>query len=414
MKKSSLTLIALALLCAAASTAVIPAAAQAGRKARVKKHRGGPPPPPAVAVVSNPEPAYLSGEVSVRVQGNAGAIIRLGLAPNGVSLVEFPASDRIFAINPGNPDLVTLEDSPSKETDRFIVLRPGAGFLPAPPGAKTPPPATNIVVQMVSGMVLTLRVYPALSIEQNADRCVVTYDRDAVVAARRAAGLAVGLDGREVGAPVTPTVSSLRVAPSPPPQPAPPATPILSDSPAPTNAPTITPEPPPAQPRPALSAVAPADPAAPPGPAEKLREVKSVGRAEREDGSKENQRVRRSRPLHGLLITASTRVVDADRRQVTVIVRNTLQSPVRVVPGHPELCVQTTGDRGEALQSETLTRLKVESSSPDGMIAPGQAARYVITYEAPVLGAKQRLSVAVAQTNAADEPVAVELTAGTR
>jgi hypothetical protein len=407
MKKSSLTLGALALLCAAATTAAVPAAAQAGRKAHVQKHRGGPP-SPAVAVVSNPEPAYLSGEVSVRVQGNAGAIIRLGLAPNGVSLVEFPADDRIFAINPGNPDLVTLEDSPTKETDRFIVLRPGAGFLPAPPGAKTPPPATNIVVQMVSGMVLTLRVYPALSIEQNADRCVITYDRDAVVAARRAAGLAVGLDGREVGAPARPTASSLRVAPSPPPQPATPAASVLSDSPAPANAPTLTPEPP-AQPRPA-----PAKSVVPLEPADKVGEVKSVGGTERGEGAKENQHVRRGKPLHGLLITASTRVVDADRRQVTVIVRNTLQSPVRVVPGHPELCVQTTGDRGETLQSETLTRLKVESSSPDGMIAPGQAARYVITYEAPVLGAKQRLSVAVAQTNAADEPVTAELTAGTR
>jgi hypothetical protein len=413
MKKLSMTLSALALLCVAASTAAVPAAAQTRRKARVTKPHRHAPATPAVAVVNNPEPEYLSGEVSVVVRGNANPIIRLGLAPNGVSLVEFPASDRIFAINPGNPDLVTLEDSPTKETDHFIVLRPGTGFLPAATGAKTPSPATNIVVQMVSGMVLTFRVYPARSIEQNADRCVVTYDRDVVVAARRAAGLAVGLDGREVGAPVKLPTASLRVAPSPPP-PTTSAAPVTNASPAPTNTPTNTSGPSPDQPHANPSVVAPAAPVAPSILVVRAEGVKSAGKAGRGDGPVESRRERRSKPLHGLLVTARTGVVDAEKRQVTVIVRNTLQSPVRIVPGHPELCVQTIGDQGEVLQSETLTRLKVDGSSPDGMIAPGQTARYLITYEAPILGAKQRLSVAVAQINAADEPVVMELTAGTR
>src|SRR4029453_6592870 len=61
---------------------------------------------PPVAVLNNPAPEYRSGEVSVAVRGNENPIIRLGLAQNGVTLIEFPASDRFFAINPGNPDLV--------------------------------------------------------------------------------------------------------------------------------------------------------------------------------------------------------------------------------------------------------------------------------------------------------------------
>src|SRR5215813_3662207 len=93
---------------------------------------------PPVAGVNNPAPEYRSGEVSVAVRGNENPIIRLGLAPNGVTLVEFPALDKFFAINPGNTDMVTIEDSPTKETVHFFVIRPGAGFLPASDDAKSP------------------------------------------------------------------------------------------------------------------------------------------------------------------------------------------------------------------------------------------------------------------------------------
>jgi hypothetical protein len=78
------------------------------------------------------------------------------------------------------------------------------------------------------------------------------------------------------------------------------------------------------------------------------------------------------------------------------------------------LQIQTLDDKGRVLQVEPVARLKFGSSSSDGMIGPKQIARYQLTYEVPVLGAKQRLSVAVAQVNAADEPVTMELTAGTR
>jgi hypothetical protein len=66
------------------------------------------------------------------------------------------------------------------------------------------------------------------------------------------------------------------------------------------------------------------------------------------------------------------------------------------------------------LQVEPVKPLKIETSRPDSLIAPDETARYLITYEAPILGAKQRLCVAVAQINAADEPVVIELTSGKR
>ena len=71
-------------------------------------------------------------------------------------------------------------------------------------------------------------------------------------------------------------------------------------------------------------------------------------------------------------------------------------------------------ERRRVLQVEPIKSLKIEASATDGLIAPGGTARYIITYEAPILGANQRLCAAIAQINAADEPVIIELTKGTR
>jgi hypothetical protein len=344
-----------------------------------------------VLVVNNPAPQYLSGEVSVAVRSNENPIIRLGLAQNGVGLIEFPASDRFFAINPGNPDLVTIEDSPTKETDCFFVMRPSSGFAPAPEGVKAPSPATSIIVQMNSGMIVTFLIYPARDIEHNAHRCVVMYDPKAITDARRAAGLAINLDrkeeivtGKQQPAAIRPTAlpdaqnnSALR--------------------PLEKAAPTVNPP---------TSAL--------PARTDDTAAKNAVLKPTPIDYPVIEGKEKWSKPLHGLRIAAQTTVVDAKQRHVLVSVRNTLSIPIKIVPGHPELQIQTLDDKGRVLQVEPVTRLKFGSSTPDGMIGPKQTARYQIAYEIPVLSAKQRLSVAVAQVNAADEPITMELTAGTR
>src|SRR6185436_12363721 len=58
-------------------------------------------------------------------------------------------------------------------------------------------PAASIIAQMRSGMVVTFLIYPVRELSQMAHRVVVLYDRLAVVAARRAAGLAVNLEERQ-------------------------------------------------------------------------------------------------------------------------------------------------------------------------------------------------------------------------
>src|SRR5213078_3320980 len=80
---------------------------------------------------------------------------------------------------------------------RSLVLRPGTAFVAPPAGSTTRGPSASISVQMQSGVVVTFLIYPVRELSQNAHRCVVMYNRDEVVAARKAAGLAVNLDGRE-------------------------------------------------------------------------------------------------------------------------------------------------------------------------------------------------------------------------
>lgn len=355
-----------------------PVAAQSRRAKQKSPAKGAVPPP--VAIVNNPSPEYRSGEVSVAVRGNENPIIRLGLAQNGVTLIEFPAADRFFAINPGSGDLVTIEDSPTKETDHFFVIRPTSGFLPSAEGAKTSAPATSIVVQMSSGMVVTFLLYPVRDIERNAHRCVITYDREAIIKARQAAGLAINIDRRIDKSESKPGVASVRIA--------------LPVEAATTISTPVTPQ-----------------------PSNNEDEAKAPGTKPKtplDDSSFPGENEKWSKRIHGLKIAVRTEVVDANRHQVIVAVRNTLSKPITIVPGYPELYVHTLDEKGRVLQSDTLKRVKLECNSPKGLISPGGTLRYLLTYEPPVLGAKQRLGVAVAQTTAADDPVTMELTAGAR
>ena len=84
----------------------------------------------AVRLVNRVETDYLSGEANVSVNPKQPTVIRLGLAQNATSVVEFPFVDQIYYIHEGNPRLVTVFQSPTKETDRSITLYPGEGFLP--------------------------------------------------------------------------------------------------------------------------------------------------------------------------------------------------------------------------------------------------------------------------------------------
>jgi hypothetical protein len=358
---------------------LMPVVAQSGR-AKPKLEPTGPgSAPPPVSIINNPTPEFRSGEVSIAVRGNENPIIRLGLASTGVTLIEFPAADRFFAINPGMGDLVTIEDSPTKETDHFFVIRAGAGFLPFVDSEKSAVPVTSIIVQMSSGMTVTFLLYPVRDIERNAHRCVVTYDRDAIVKARLAAGLATNLDRRDDKNMSKQIGLSVRMTP------------------AEVDSPTL---------RSPSSSIYADDRKN----GDKPKKEEPTSNALLTDVSFPSSDEKWSERLHGLKIVIQSRGVDENRRQLLVAVHNTLTKPVQIVPGYPDLFIHTYNNKGQVLHAESLKYRKVESAAPDGVIQPGRIVRFLITYQAPVLGAKQRLGVAVAQTNAADEPVMMELT----
>lgn len=405
MNKQLTTIIVM--ICAL-SVLTAPATAQQ-RKARQQRSAQAPPAKPALTVVNNPVPTYLSGEVNVLVRGDENPIIRLQMVANGQTLVEFPAKDRIFKVNPADPDLVTIEDSPTKERDRYILLRSGKQFLPSGPGPGGSSAATSMLVQMTSGMVVTLLIYPVRELEQVVHRCVVRYDREAIVSARQAAGLAVNLEKLEAEEKAKPIITSLQFA-----------QPFNAASVAQIQAaaqPSIKSD---ALPAPIAGTKTPKPECDATGFAPPVARATQIKLPENNGTSPDiwervgDGKMKWSRAQHGLKAAAQTRTLDAKQRLVAVSVRNTLSVPLKIAPEQPELFIQTLDDKGRILQVEPIKLLKTETTHPNQLLTPGEIARYVIAYEPPILGAKQRLCVAVAQTNAADEPIMIELTTGTR
>lgn len=369
------------------------------RPAETKPSPSPTPVAPAVALVSNGQAEYLSGEANVTVKGNQNPIIRLGLAQNGVNIIEFPASDSFFMIHPGNSDLVSFDQDTARLSKRSLVLRPGAAFVAPPPGSASRVPSASISVQMQSGVVVTFLIYPVRELSQNAHRCVVMYNRDEVIASRRAAGLAVNLDGREPE-PVKRDTGTVRFGDygSSDGQPDGNAQPVLGMKKASVLIADVNSD--------------RADERTRSGKASKKKpKISEVANRALKDAVKSPSKAGEfSKSNHGLSLAVAPAVdVDAQTRLVVIGVRNDSPTVLRIVPGNPEIYVQTFDDQGKTLQIEQVKRLHVESTSLEGKIAAGEIVYFAVVYEAPILGARQRLRVSVSQTDAADEPATTSL-----
>lgn len=342
------------------------------------------PPTVPVALVNPAPPEYMSGEANISVKGNQNPIIRLGLAQNGVNVIEFPAADKFFMVHPGNSELVSFDEETARLSKRSLVLRPGAAFVAPPPGSTVSGPSASISVQMQSGVVVTFLIYPVRELSQNAHRCVVMYNREEVVAARRAAGLAVNLDGKD---PVKPVSNGA----------------LRFDVDAEKREPIV----------PKVSRLiaevdsSRADERVRNGKASKKRpELSEVAHRALKEAVQNPARVgafTKSRNGIGLAVAPAIDL-DLQARLIVIAVRNEASSDLRIVAGDPDLYVETFDANGKTLQMERVKRLFVESTSLEGKLSKGEVAYYAIVYEAPVLGASQRLRVSVSQTEAADEP----------
>jgi hypothetical protein len=247
-------------------------------------------------------------------------------------------------------------------------------------------PSASISVQMQSGVVVTFLIYPVRELSQNAHRCVVMYNRDEVVGARKAAGLAVNLDGSDPAP--KPSNGSIRLSNGEEEKDALPIVPKVSRLIAEVDSRR-------------------ADERLRSGKVSKKRPQLSevANRALREMIQNPNRMGGFSKSIHGLGLAVAPIVdLDVEARLVVIAVRNDAPGNLRIMPGNPELYVQTFDENGKTLQLEQVKRLYVESTSLEGTLSKGEIAYFAIVYEAPVLGALQRLRVSVSQMEAADEP----------
>ena len=324
-------------------------------------------------------PEYLSGEASISVAASSNPLLRIGMAQNGVTLIEFPASDKFFAVHAGNSDLVTVEKSPTLNRDHHLVVRAGSGFLVPNRRARGPQaiaPATTIMAQMDSGIAITFLVYPVALLKQQAHRVVISYNTEEVVHTRRSAGLATNLTG---------------IQPNP-------------ELPAVVAKPIIKPEPkPPIQ-------IKPIEPVnvQPPPP-----DYREPAEAALRDAFKNPKWFRHwTKDHHGLRISVlPTRDLNDKARLVVFAVRNVGSETLRVISGYPDLYIETLNEHGRPVEAGTrLPTLHLSSSATGGAI-PARATRYfALVYEVPILGAQQHLKLAVAHMSAADEPATADLT----
>src|SRR5215831_7173618 len=144
---------------------------------------------------SPPVPAsdFFVGEAKVEVTKDE-TVVRLAMAQHGSVLIELPANDGPRYIIPGDPEMATVDEKALEKNKRAIVVRPGSLFVSPPANRRAHSPAATVTVQMRSGLVVTFLFYPVEDLAQNVHRCVLSYNRDEVIARRRAAGLPVNLD----------------------------------------------------------------------------------------------------------------------------------------------------------------------------------------------------------------------------
>ena len=354
---------------------------------------------PAVTVVNRPELDYLSGEASVTVNPKQPTVIKMGLAQNATAVVEWTASDLIYYHHEGNDKLVTVFDSPTKETDHFITLYPGPAFV-APSaearkqGARLP--STTITLQMTSGLVLILELVPVEDVSRNAHRVVVNYNRDEVIAARKAAGLAVNLDGKEAGGTRT-NANSVRVAKG-----------GQGGGAEEETARTIP------------AVVGDVDSSKADANRKKGRgAVESSEAASRAlvGAVKSPEKLFKSwSPVsNGMSLSVSPAAdVDDRSRVVVVAVKNASTAGLRLVPGSPEIYIQILDDKMTPLRVEAINRLHVETTALGGRIPAGQVVYYAIVYETQILGSHEKLRVSVSQRDAADAAITADMGQGSR
>jgi hypothetical protein len=354
-------------------------------------------------------PDFFVGEAKVDVTKDE-TVIRLAMAQHASVLIELPANDGPRYIIPGDPEMATVDEKALERNKRAIVVRPGALFVAPPAKIRARTPAATVTAQMRSGLVVTFLFYPVEDLAQNVHRCVLSYNRDEVVARRRAAGLPVNLDTTtqerrtETGQSAAPISISV--------EPTDDAKPPDKESTKPSSSQPET------SPKPRAEANAVASPLASPTdppplkPDGKANETASattraaLARAIKKPG----QFKKWTKPVHGLSLSIVQQSDQkADFRVVLIAVKNATTDTMKLTPSGPDLLVEMLDDQGKPLNIEPVKKLHTEVSDGSGTISSSATVYYAIAYSSPVLGVHQQVKVVVSQANAADEPASITL-----
>src|SRR5262245_3406851 len=343
--------------------------------------RKNPPKPVEKAPV---ETNYQAGEFRRTVSGDECPLLHLGMAPSGAAVIEFPASDHYFGIHTSDiGDWVRVEKSPSRLTDNHIVLRPGKDLQ----GSES---SALVHLQMRSGLLITLCIHPVKFAGQQTRRVVISYDRDEIVAARERAGLAVNL-GPEKAEKI---LVQPAAAAAPPAEPAPPPR-VIEEK------------------QPATEAVA-----ASPAPAAEVQAEKKIDPelsnalidALKRATSRPKEQFRKwSTATNGLSISTRAYDLDEEMRVVLVAIKNVEDAALRIMPGHPELILETVNKNGRVVQLSQVPKLLEKTSAISQIIPGGQTVYYAIAYHPPIMSTKQRLRITVGQRIAADAPAGLDI-----
>lgn len=335
------------------------------------------------------EKVFQSGEVYVRVRSIADRTIRLGLAPGGVTIVEFPIDDFIFARHPGDENIVTIDEMIKSRVNPSdpLIFRPGQGFQV--PNKSNKMPYSQITVQMVSGAVFTFQIYPVKDLQKSATRVEVLYSVQDIIAERRKLNLPTNLNiSRQIKEPE----KELQVNEKPEIE-------SRSNQSNPANDESKT----------EIY-----------GDEVKLRK-EEMERAIIADFSRKvigeapKDKWKFGNSTHGLALAAQKTLLleNAKYRLDLIAVKNTLSEPLRLV-SLPNLVIETferERGKGNALNQENVpVFLLIHSLPSDFLIQPNSVCYFALISKYPViLGLNQELKISVAQTNAADSPAFLSL-----
>ncbi len=370
---------------------------------------------PAASATPNTTPKtsedFFVGEARIDVTKDE-TVVRLAMAQHGSILIELPANDGPRYIIPGDPEMATVDEKALERNKRAIVVRPGTQFVPPQHNTKARNPAATVTAQMRSGLVVTFLFYPVEDLAQNVHRCVLNYNRDEVVARRRAAGLPVNLDDKEQGgekltAQSTAAPTSTEAEKSKGNKPDQQGPPARNDSSLPSET-KLKEE----KESPTNSVVTPILSSAPINNSDLVASLRSA----LDQATKRPKQFKHwTKSTHGLKLSI---LEDANTgkpfKVLTLAVKNTTSASLNLVANSPELFVETVDDQGTTVNVHSIPKTDTETSNASGVIAAGTTAYFAIAYVSPVLDAHQHLKIVVTQTNAADEPASVKLAASGR